>query len=170
MKTIIKKSILLFFVVLLSNSIVSQDRYKTYLNVNINGIVLWSKYSKKDILLKLGTPSKYIKDIDEEDGITEEFKYITSVFGFSDGYLTRFNLKQNAFKINNNIVIGIPRMQLNRILSAYGLIKNAKDNDGRACIEFYPKLVNTNNYCDDPIVFYFDSNGLITFMTFEDPD
>ena len=170
MKTIIKKSILLLFVVLLSNSIISQDRYSTYLNVNINGIVLWSKYSKEVILQKLGTPSKYIKDIDEEDGITEEFKYGTSVFGFTDGYLTRFNLKQNTFKINNNIVIGVSSSQLDGILSSYGLIKNVIDNNGRKCKEFFPKLVNTNNYCDDPLVFYFDSNGKITFMTFEDRD
>ncbi len=170
MKTIINKIILLFFVVLLSNSITSQKRYSTYLNVNINGIVLWTKYSKADILQKLGTPGNYLKDIDEEDEITEEFKFGTSVFGFTDGYLTRFNLKQNTFKINNNIVIGIASLQLDGILSAYGLIKNVIDNDGWACKEFYPKLVNTTNYCDDPIVFYFDSNGLITFMTFEDQD
>jgi hypothetical protein len=100
MKTIIKATLLIALSIIASNGL-AQSRYGdgTPSTMDVNGIFLYGKYTKAQVMAKWGTSIQY-RSSESEFGLNETYRYLNNVFRFGeDGIFHSFRLNTSDFVV-----------------------------------------------------------------------
>lgn len=156
MKTIkIKFLVTTILLALFSLSAISQEMVR----FDVNGIdVAMDKYTKAQVIAKLGTPLKYISDDDDY----ESYRYANSRFEFMDnGMFVEFVIKDPQFKLfDGRVKVGDPLSAV-QFLPGCRFSMKSKGNDSS-----YSDLW----YCDwERPIHIRHTNGIITLISYSDP-
>jgi hypothetical protein len=83
MKTIIKFTLLAISLIISFNGLAQRYGDGQPTTMDVNGIFLYGKYTKTQVIAKWGTPTNY-RSHTSEFGLDEEYSYSSNLFRFSD--------------------------------------------------------------------------------------
>lgn len=160
MKTIkIKFLVTTILLALFSLSAISQE----IVRFDVNGIdVAMDKYTKAQVIAKLGTPTKYTPQLNSYDDYSEFYEYNESYFAFRDnGMFVTFVIKDPQFKLfDGRVKVGDPLSAVQSLPGCRFSMKS-KGNDSS-----YSEL--WIGYSERPVLVS-HTNGIITLISYSDP-
>ena len=107
-----KRCFVLFIIILLGNSIIAQTVYSDKYIPDVEGVSVFSKLNRSEVVAKFGEPISYSSRVCEDTGTDEMYNYQNCFFYFNNGELNSFGLFGNCNyvvlkgKIGEGIKIG----------------------------------------------------------------
>lgn len=132
--------------------------------IDVNGLIICKKYTKTQIIEKLGQSTKYESWPGDFGGVGEEYSYNSDIFRFFDnGFFEGFTISNPKFKVLGG------RIKVGDNISTLSSIPNCRFNL-RSTV--WPNELNISDlYISDydvPILIT-HKNGLITEITYSTP-
>ena len=107
-------------IIIIVSLIVSMPLFAQYSEIKVNGLILGATYTESQITDSLGAPSRIIPpNQDFPDWV--EYRYLNSVIGnesaflLIDGSLQQFCIRNNNFKLNNYLEVGMDISMVNQM-------------------------------------------------------
>ncbi len=127
---------------------------------DVNGIDIYTKMAKPDVIAIMGEPTKYKYYDSQDNGVDEWYYYNEDLLEFNEGILIGFSIKTDRFPVmtkdvDGGIRVGDNISKLEQLKPYYG---RKGDED------FYSVLCG-----DDYVVKFYAKGNIITYVSFTDP-